>query len=330
MKKTIHFLLISLALSAMLACDEASQVKSNISGRAGEIVVIYDIPLWDTLFVKEVKSIIALPYPALPQQEPIFDIISIPSSSFGHNFKIHRNLVFMQIMLDTIPARIVVKHDVWAIPQTVVHINASTREELLALLQQEQTRFINIMEQAERDRVIGNSKKYEAKDLRDIVNPLFGGSPYFPNGYRLRKKTDNFVWIDYEIQKAQIGIFVYKYPYKDTTTFKTENIIARRNEILKQEVPGAFENTYMTTTTVLPPISRNVLYNKIHFVETRGLWEVENDFMGGPFISHSFFAPSGKEIIVLEAYVYNPRSEKRNFLRQVESIIYSFEWEENQ
>ena len=330
MKKTIYPLLIIFVLAAMIACDDSSKVYTNISGRAGEIVVIYDMQLWDTVFTKEAKSIIAPVYPALPQREPIFDIISIPSSSFGLTFRIHRNLVFMQILPDSIPARIVVKHDVWAMPQTVVHINASTREELLTLLQQEQTRFINIMEQAERDRVIGNSKKYEAKDLRETVNPLFGGSPYFPNGYRLRKKTDNFVWIDYEIQKAQLGIFVYKYPYKDSTTFKTENIIARRNEILKQEVPGVFENTYMTTTTVVPPTSRNVLYNKIHFVETRGLWEVENDFMGGPFISHSFFAPSGKEIIVLEAYVYNPRSEKRNFLRQVESVIYSFEWEENQ
>jgi len=330
MKKTIHFLLIGLVLAAMAACGESSQVKSNISGRAGELVVIYDMPLWDTTFINEVKSIIAPTYPALPQREPIFDIVSIQSSSFRHTFKIHRNLVFMQITPDTIPARIVVKHDIWAIPQTVVHVNASSREELLAMLRQEQVRFINIMEHAERERVISNSKRYEAKDLRDVVNQRFGGSPYFPNGYRLRKKTDNFVWIDYEIQRGQLGVFVYKYPYKDTTTLQLENIIARRNEILKQEVPGAFENTYMTTTSFLPPISRNVLYNKRHFVETRGLWEVENDFMGGPFISHSFFMPDGKEIIVLEAYVYNPRSEKRNLLRQVESIIFSFEWEENQ
>jgi hypothetical protein len=327
--KTIHFLLLSLTLAGLTACDD-TQLKSSITGKAGEIVVIYDKVLWDTVFTKEVRNIIAPYYPCLPQQERIFDLVDIPTNSFSRIFEVHRNLVFLQITPDTVPARIVVKHDIWATPQTVVRVNATTGEELLALLRQEQTRFINIVEQAERDRVISNAKKYEATSLRDTVNKLFGGSPYFPDNYLLRKAANNFVWISYEVQKAQLGMFIYKYPYKDSTTFKLENIIARRNEILKREVPGMMENSYMTTSTQETPISRNVLYNKIHFVETRGLWELANDFMGGPFISHTFFEPSGKEMIVLEAFVYHPRGEKRNFLRQVESIIYSFEWEENQ
>jgi len=317
-------------MAGMVACEDGPQLKRNISGKAGEIVVIYDKSLWDTTFTKEVRSIIAPIYPALPQQEPIFDLINLSTSSFSRTFEIHRNLVFLQIMPDTVPARIVVKHDIWAAPQTVVIVNAPTGEELLALLQQEQTRFINIIEQAERDRMNTVIKRTEDKSLRDTVNKLFGGSPYFPDYYQMRKKTDNFVWIDYEIQKAQLRIFIYKYPYKDSTALQLENIIAQRNKILKQEVPGARENSYMTTTSILPPTSRNVLYNKRHFVETRGLWELENDYMAGPFVSHSFFAPDGKDIIVLEANVYYPRGKKRDFLRQVEAIIYSFEWEENQ
>ena len=64
--------------------------------------------------------------------------------------------------------------------------------------------------------------------------------------------------------------------------------------------------------------------------EMRGLWEVHKDYMGGPFISHSFYSPDGKDIIVLEAFVYAPKYDKRNYLRQVESIIYSFEWADRQ
>ena len=54
---------------------------------------------------------------------------------------------------------------------------------------------------------------------------------------------------------------------------------------------------------------------------------MHNDFMGGPFVSHSFYSQNGKEIIVVEAFVYAPKYDKRQYLRQVESIIYSFEWE---
>ena len=328
--KANYYLLFTLVLAAMTACDSVPGLKPNISGKAGEVVVVYERALWDTTFTKEVKSLIAPIYPALPQREPVFDIVEIPVSSFNRIFEPHRNLVFLQVTPDTVPARIAVQYNVWAEPQTVVRINGSSGDEILALIEQEQDRFIFIIEQAERNRVVNATKRYENRSLRDTVNTLLGGSPYFPNGYRLRKKTDNFVWIDYEIQKAQLGVFAYKYPYKDASDLELENIIAARNKIMKEEVPGSIENSYMTTTTFLPPIARNLIYNNIHFVETRGLWELQNDFMGGPFISHSFYHPNAKDIVVLEAYVYNPRSEKRNFLRQVESIIYSFEWEENQ
>ena len=50
--------------------------------------------------------------------------------------------------------------------------------------------------------------------------------------------------------------------------------------------------------------------------------------MGGPFVSHSFFSKDGKDIIVLDAFVYSPRFDKRLYMRQVESLLYSFEWDE--
>ena len=48
--------------------------------------------------------------------------------------------------------------------------------------------------------------------------------------------------------------------------------------------------------------------------------------MGGPFVSHSFYSPDGEDIIVAEAFVYAPRYDKRQYLRQVESLLYSWEW----
>ncbi|OUO36394.1 hypothetical protein B5F83_08905, partial [Muribaculum sp. An289] len=34
----------------------------------------------------------------------------------------------------------------------------------------------------------------------------------------------------------------------------------------------------------------------------------------------------GENVIVLLGFVYAPKYDKRNYLRQVESIMYSFEW----
>ena len=45
--------------------------------------------------------------------------------------------------------------------------------------------------------------------------------------------------------------------------------------------------------------------------------------MGG-FVSHSFYSKDGSEVITVEAFVYAPKYNKRHYLRQVESLLYSW------
>ena len=56
---------------------------------------------------------------------------------------------------------------------------------------------------------------------------------------------------------------------------------------------------------------------------TRGLWEMEGDAMGGPFVSHSIVDSSRRRIIVAEGFVYAPGMKKRNLLRQLEASLYT-------
>ena len=111
--------------------------------------------------------------------------------------------------------------------------------------------------------------------------------------------------------------------------FTMENIIAARNQIMQENVPGMFDGSYMTTSTAIEPSMRYLRFHGREFVETRGFWEMHGDFMGGPFVSHSFYSPDGQYIIVLEAFVYAPKYDKRQYLRQVESLLYSFEWKKD-
>ena len=137
------------------------------------------------------------------------------------------------------------------------------------------------------------------------------------------------MWIADDKQYVYQDVFIYKYPAEKDQPFSAENIIKHRNEMLQKYVPGMFENTYMTTSDFFTPQIEYIRYKGIHFVQTRGMWDVKNDFMGGPFVSHSFYTPDGKDIMVLEAFVYAPRYDKRQYLRQVESLLYSWEWSEN-
>jgi hypothetical protein len=59
----------------------------------------------------------------------------------------------------------------------------------------------------------------------------------------------------------------------------------------------------MITNQLIEPGLKWITYKQRTFAELRGLWEVQNDFMGGPFVSHFFLDKEGKNIIGLEAFV---------------------------
>ena len=123
------------------------------------------------------------------------------------------------------------------------------------------------------------------------------------------------------------SILMFRYPVvQGEDMMNLDNIIRNTNEVLKNNVPGMFENTYMTITDFARPSLEYLRYKGRDFAQMRGFWEVHNDYMGGPFVSHIFYSPDGTEIIELLGFVYAPKYDKRHYLRQVESILYSFEW----
>lgn len=316
------------AVMMMVSCGGRSDkpLLPNVSGKAGEVIAVMDRSDWDGNLGSATRDLLAADYPFLPQREPLFSIVNVPTTGFADLFKIHRNIVIYNISQDVRKSGVIYRHDVWAYPQCVIQISAPSSDSAATLLKENGERIVNAIEQAERDRIIVNAKRYEAPNIAPVVQEMTGGSPNFPMGYRIRKKTDDFIWISDDKQYTTQGVFVYKYPASDKENFTEQNIIAHRNQFLKENVPGMFDNTYMITNEVATPEVKFIRFRGRQFAETRGLWEVYGDYMGGPFVSHSFYSRDGKDIIVLDGFVYAPKYDKRQYLRQVEAILYSFEW----
>ena len=97
-----------------------------------------------------------------------------------------------------------------------------------------------------------------------------------------------------------------------------------------ENIPGMFENTYMIISPIITPSVQYKKYGVHEFAELRGLWEVHNDYMGGPFVSHVFYNPNGQDMVMLQAFVYAPKYDKKNYLKQIESVLYSFEWKKEE
>ena len=326
----MYLALAATALITLGSCSQEQRKKAllpNISGKAGEVIVVIGQNDWEGAVGTVLRDSLTCDFPQLPQREPLFTLVNVPQSAFGSMFQIHRNIIIININKDVTEPGVVYRNDVWAAPQTVIRVNAPDSETAVEILKENNTTIVGMLEEAERDRMIRNARKYEQQGIAPVVTEMVGGSPHFPSGYRIKKKTDNFIWVTYDPEYVSQGIFIYKYPVvKGQDMMSPQSLLTENSLMLMDNVPGMFENTYMTMSSFAPPTIKYMKYRGLEFAEIRGLWEVHNDYMGGPFVTHVFYSPDGEYMIGLEGFVYAPKFDKRHYLRQVESIIYSFEW----
>lgn len=331
MKRYLKYLVAAVtAVLAIASCNEEKRKKAllpNISGKAGEVIVVIDKGLWEGSVGTVLRDTLTADCPFLPQREPLYNLVDVAPSGFGNMFQIHRNIIVVNVSSSVTEPGVVIRQNLWAAPQCVIYINAANTESAVALIKENGSKIVTTLEQAERDRVITNSRKYEERALAPAVTEVIGGSPHFPSGYQLKKKTADFAWITYAPQGTQQSILAFKYPIAEGEDMMSKtSLIDNINGMLKNNVPGMFENTYMTIASGITPSVKYMNYKGHAFAEIRGLWDVYNDYMGGPFVAHAFYSQDGKDMIVLLAFVYAPKYDKRQYLRQVESILYSFEW----
>ena len=326
MKTRIFVLMLmlpALLLTAGCKKEKSAPILPSITGKAGEVEIVSSKARWESEVGNAIRSVLQAEYPFTPQKEPRYRIYNVPPEGFVNFFRSHRNVFYVHIA-DTCAQKIVVSKDVWASPQTMITVYAPDEQKAIELILAKEDLIFETFEDAERERVIINAKKFENPGLGDSVRRQFGGSPYFPSSYTLKKQAGDFMWISYETTYTTQGIFIYKFPYTGEEQFTREALVAKRNEVMKENVPGSLEGSYMITNPVITPGYWQKSYKGREFTEIRSLWETQNDYMGGPFISDAFRSPDGKDVIVIEGFVYAPKYDKRDYLRQLEAIIYSW------
>jgi hypothetical protein len=95
---------------------------------------------------------------------------------------------------------------------------------------------------------------------------------------------------------------------------------------METSIPGPTDGSYMTTEKRVDQVYNVIEHNKNYASEMRGLWRLEGDFMGGPYISLAELDASNQRVVVAFGYVYAPSKDKRNLLQQVEAMIYSMKF----
>ena len=324
MKKLI-LSIVTIAIIFLSSCKDGDQssLLPNVTGKSGEVILVIEPDHWASNIGMEFQKKLSQAYPALPQGEPMFDLIHIPYTAFTNIFKTHRNIVFAKVDKGLHEPKIVVQKDVWAKPQIIVNVLAPNDSVLETLVKEKGDLLVGRILKKEMERYVNSYKRHEKISAINRLENKFGIRLTVPGGYTLDVDTTDFVWMERRGRGDVVqGILVYSYD-KPEVELTTDYLFAKRTQFTKKYVPGPTTGSYMIVEPEAVPYRREIKVNDINVIELRNLWKVENDFMGGPFVSFSFVDEKRNKVINIDGFVYAPRLDKRDYLRQVEAILNS-------
>jgi len=289
------------------------------------LVVVQNEQQWENNIGKVIRKYLGRDQYGLNQPEPIFKLAHIQKQSFNDLFRKHRNLLIVNIDKKAKKPKIESLSNYWAEPQEVITITAPTAMAFVKLFQENAETIIEKFRLTERERILSVYRPSTPNAVTKAVLKNFKLDMIIPKDYYVAKTDTNFMWIRKETNTFSQGLLIFEDPYIDTAQFSLASIIARTNRFQKLYVPGPSEGSYMSIDQeFVQPESRVVAdFATDYAVEVRGLWKVEGDFMGGPFLSVTFFDPRTNHIVTIMGYIYYPSKNKRDLLRQMEAIIYS-------
>jgi hypothetical protein len=330
MKQKIILLIVAVLVAWFFqSCSDNSMVmRQNVTGRPNEILVVIGEDTWDGKPGELIRKTLAQPQIGLPQEEPVFGLINVAPSAFKKIFKTTRNIIQITISSTVTTPEVLMKDDTWASPQATVEIKAKDTDQFEQLFNENSNKILSYFISAEKKRLTTIYEKTYENTVYNLLNNEFGVTMKVPPGFVVAKKDKDFVWYKYETPDISQGIILYTIPYKSDSTFTLNYMVALNDSVLKKNVPGPIAGSYMSIEKRLDQVFNITEHNKNYASEMRGLWRLENDFMGGPYISLAELDASNQRVVVAFGYVYAPSKDKRNFLQQVEVMMYSLKFKQ--
>ena len=312
-------LLPFIIILTIVSCNKKEAITLvDSTGRINHLLVVMTNENWQGEVGDSLRTILAEPLVGLPQEEAQFYVNQVTPENFTKLFKRTRNLLFVGL---ADKENFYINNNVYASPQTTITILGKDKMDLIKNILNHKKEIIDTYKI--RDLVLYQNKitkkHWEFKNIKTFNQLDFNLK--IPKTYNKIDDTGNFLWYRYPFTKGQLNILAYSAPASSIADLNVKNIIRIRDSIGKLHIPGQFENTYLLTEPQYKPISKNVQLNSKEALETRGLWIVKNDFMGGPFINYAFFDKSRNRLIIVEGFSYSPSTKKRDFIFELEAIL---------
>lgn len=316
MTKCLRLLLLT-AIVALCSCSGGPQsLLPKSGGRPYEVLLVAS----DRRCAAVVDSVLTQDMPSLPQREPMFDVSLIDTTRFNQTTRLARCIVIVTVNPAVFTStRIRYEKNVWARPQLVVYVNTPSASQLSQYMAKAGHRLTSLLTRAEINTAISTLRAGSNRKAESSIRHMFGWNMLIPAEMKAGKTGRNFIWLSDNRPDRMRNICVYSY---SGTTLDAHRALAARDSVMRLNIPGELNGMYMQTTPGSVTAGLTTEDGRTVMI-SRGLWEMRNDAMGGPFVSYSVVDSANSRIIVAEAFVYAPGTNKRNLIRSAEAALYT-------
>ena len=308
----------------LIACNNGDdkQILPSASGKYGEVLVVVDTLNEGSKIGSAINELFNKAMPGLPQLEPQFRMATVAPSKFKSILKRARNILKISINQES-KTSIDIQNNVWAEGQLLINIIAPTPQKVVSILEKNMQTIRDYFNEEELKRLLKQYKKKPQEDLSAEIEADHFIKLTIPPAYKKMAGDLNGFWLKKEkkVGEHQImqGLVIYHYPYDSDSTFSINEMISKRNEFCKQYIQGFKKGAYMSVFNEYEPASKSLNIDDTYVAEYRGLWNMQNDFMGGPFLHYTFIDEKRNRVINVDGFVYAPQFNKKGIPEGVRS-----------
>lgn len=324
----MRVLSIILLLSCLISCtseDRKARIVAS-KGLPSELLLVVDDKVWNSDIADTLKAITQGAVPGLMQEEPFFKTVRISSRHYSQTYTTFHSKLFVHLDADLKCAIVGISRDVAAKPQIEVTVAAPDMDSLRKFLSEKAMYIRGLIDDAQIEMRAAELRKHYNRDMTQKIASAVGYGLNVPQQIRASKKGKDFVWAGTNLNEKDLNIVLYTLPWDGKDFADKEKFVACRDSVMRKNIPGSNEDQWMQTTRI---DGSPILFSRVRDVEgekafeVRGLWEMRNGALGGPFVSLTRADSVNNRLIVAEGFVYSPSTGKRDLLRTVEASLWT-------
>ena len=320
--------LISLLLYILLSgCNRGKENQlPKSTGMPYEVVLEGDT---DSIVTKMLTEDVT----GLPQPEPLCRLIQVKKGKTRGNYLLVRTRIVVNIgerdfgeqNIGERDFSVTLHHDENAAPQNIIRITAQSAQQLRERLNGEKLR--QIVDEVElkhlADIISGNPSK-QNREMQDEIKKMFGIDMKIPAAMNASKKAKDFIWISNNASSGMQNLLIMKVKSEERRAGKVKSEERRAGKVKSEERRMKNSNAFHVNDKALidsilrtnMPGETDSMYMVIPVLSERGLWEMEGDAMGGPYVMRRIH-----NNLYIIAFVYAPEMKKKILIKQLEAAI---------